>query len=69
MMPGVDGFGVLDRARLCVPALPVIVMSAVDLKARRPDVFRGDHTLFLRKPFDIETLLTGIERLVGSPSN
>ena len=50
------------------PAQPVIVISAVDRQtARQREVLITDHTVFLRKPFDIEALLTLVERLTGSP--
>jgi CheY-like chemotaxis protein len=67
MMPCLDGWAVLASVRERSPALPVIVISAVDRQqARHREFFRTDHTVFLRKPFDIETLLTLVERLTGS---
>jgi CheY-like chemotaxis protein len=67
MMPHLDGWALLAAVRERTPALPVIVISAVDgQQARNRDVFRTDHTVFLRKPFDIETLLTVVARLTGS---
>jgi CheY-like chemotaxis protein len=68
MMPGLDGWALLAAVRERAPILPVIVISAVDRqKARHREFFTADHTVFLRKPFDIETLLTAVERLTGSP--
>jgi len=66
MMPHLDGLGLLALVRERTPSLPVIVMSAVDPTARRRTAFTADHTVFLRKPFDIETLLTTVTRLIGS---
>ena len=67
MMPRLDGWSLLAAVRERTPALPVIVMSAVDRQqARHRDFFRTDHTVFLRKPFDIETLLALVARLTGS---
>ncbi|MCD6057003.1 MAG: two component transcriptional regulator, winged helix family [Thermomicrobiales bacterium] len=68
MMPGMDGWMLLATVREDLPALPVIVMSGVDPGADRLDVLSADHTLFLRKPFDIDTLLGSVERVVGSRS-
>jgi two-component system OmpR family response regulator len=67
MMPGLDGWSLLARARERTPTLPVIVISAVDRQqVRQREVFRTDHTAFLCKPFDIETLLTLVARLTES---
>ena len=66
MMPRLDGWTLLTSVRERTPVLPVIVMSAVDRRVARRNVFSADHTVFLRKPFDIETLLTTIERLITS---
>ena len=46
-----------------IPVLPVIVIRAVELKTTQRAVFTVDHTVFLQKPFDIETLLTTVEHL------
>jgi CheY-like chemotaxis protein len=67
MMPRLDGWGLLAAVRERTPALPVIVISAVDRRqARERKIFMTDHTVFLRKPFDIDALLTLVERLTGS---
>jgi CheY-like chemotaxis protein len=67
MMPRLDGWGLLASVRERTPALPVIVISAVDRRqARERKIFMTDHTVFLRKPFDIDALLTLVERLTGS---
>ncbi len=67
MMPRLDGWRLVTAVREHCPTVPVIVMSAVDPKAGRRDVLGVDHTIVLRKPFDIDTLLTSVERLLGSP--
>ena len=70
MMPGLDGWALLAAAREHAPTLPVIVISAVDRReAKQREFFITDHTVFLRKPFDIESLLTLVERLTGCPPN
>ena len=67
MMPRLDGWTLLASVRERTPALPVIVISAVDRQeARQREFFITDHTVFLRKPFDIDTLLTLVDRLTGS---
>ena len=67
MMPRLDGWSLLASVRERSPALPVIVISAVDRRqARERKIFMTDHTVFLRKPFDIDALLTLVERLTGS---
>jgi two-component system nitrogen regulation response regulator GlnG len=64
MMPRLDGWTLLASVRERTPALPVIVISAVERReAAQREFFHTDHTVFLRKPFDIETLLTLVERL------
>jgi len=61
MMPRLNGWALLASVRERIPTLPVIVMSAVDRRTAMPqDVFATDHTVFLRKPFDLETLLTTV---------
>ena len=70
MMPGLDGWALLAHARERAPTLPVIIISAVDRReAKQREVLITDQTVFLRKPFDIETLLAIVERLIGSRSN
>ncbi len=67
MMPRLDGWTLLASVRERTPALPVIVISAVERReAAQLEFFITDHTVFLRKPFDIETLLTLVERLTSS---
>ena len=63
MMPRLDGWALLARVREQDQTLPVIVMSAVDLRLRRQEAPLPDHTVFLPKPFDIATLLANISRL------
>ena len=66
MMPVLDGWRLLAAVRERTPALPVIVISAVDRpEVRQREFFITDHTVFLRKPFHVEALLTLVERLLG----
>ena len=67
MMPRLDGWALLASVRERTPTLPVIVISAVDRpEAREREFFMTDHTVFLRKPFGVEALLTLVDRLTGS---
>ena len=66
MMPHLDGWALLNAVRDHAPTLPAIVISAVAATTRQRVEFSPDHTVFLRKPFDLEALLTTVERLMGS---
>jgi CheY-like chemotaxis protein len=67
MMPGLDDWALLAQARDRTPDLPAIVISAVDRKhTARCAVVTTDHTVFLRKPFDLETLLAIVNRLTAA---
>ena len=66
MMPRLDGWTLLAAVREHTPTLPVIVISAVDRReARHWALLITDHTVFLQKPFDVETLLATVEQLNG----
>lgn len=65
MMPVVDGLELARRIHEC-PALaevPVILMSAAWDLPRHAD--RASYRAFLRKPFDVGTLLDTVERQIG----
>lgn len=61
MMPRCDGYQLLEKIRQekRVDGMPVILMSAAQLK---PTKFKPDN--FLKKPFDIDTLIGAVEGLV-----
>ena len=63
IMPGMDGFEVLQKLRV-FSKLPVIIVSA------RPEYSKQAINLganaFISKPFDIDELLKKIEYLLGS---
>ena len=66
MMPYLDGWGLLAHVREQNPTLPVILMSAVDpVRGRGLSSPAPDHTVFLPKPFDLETLLAMVRQLTG----
>ena len=67
MMPGLDGWALLASVRARTATLPVIIISAIERReAKQREILVADHTVFLRKPFDIEALLTTVEHLTGS---
>jgi DNA-binding response OmpR family regulator len=67
MMPGLDGWALLAQVRVRTPDLPVIVISAVERRdTSEREVLITDHTVFLRKPFGIATLLAIIHPLTKS---
>jgi DNA-binding response OmpR family regulator len=51
MMPEVDGLSLLRQVRQLGCVMPVVLMSAVSIEVDEPG------TPFLRKPFDLDTLL------------
>lgn len=62
MMPLVEGREVLQHIRATdgIRELPVILMSASPL----PSIEGESYSLFLRKPFDLQTLLDEVARLL-----
>ena len=67
LMPGLDGWALLARVRERTPDLPVIVISAIERRdTRQREVLITDHTVFLRKPFALETLLALVHRLTAA---
>lgn len=61
MMPRCDGYQLLEKIRSekKVDGIPVILMSAAKLKATK---VKPDN--FLKKPFDLDTLISTVEGLV-----
>ena len=67
MMPDLDGWALLAAVRERTLALPVIVISAIERReAKQRELLIADQTVFLRKPFTLETLLTIVARLTGA---
>lgn len=64
MLPGIDGFSLLQRIRLEDEKLPVLILSA---KAEPSDKIKGlscGVDDYLTKPFDLEEFLLRVERLL-----
>ena len=53
-MPGDDGLVLLEKLKLRLPSLPVVVMSAHTDIASTAGAFRGGAHEFLSKPFDLD---------------
>lgn len=64
MMPVLDGIGMLRalRENLAYRDLPVVMMSGLDEAAVRART--SDYTTFLRKPFQFETVVGTLARLL-----
>jgi CheY-like chemotaxis protein len=59
IMPRLDGWGLLARLRAEHPGIPIVLLSAT---------FRGnppDGIAFVAKPFDIDHLLTVVDRMLA----
>jgi CheY-like chemotaxis protein len=65
-MPGMDGWGFLDRLRLQAPArpVPIVIATAAAILTREWAI---DHSCsgFLRKPFEADELLDEVRRCLG----
>lgn len=61
IMPGIDGFGVLERLRT-FSELPVIVFSARTENAQKALSLGANH--FITKPLDVDDLVKRIEILL-----
>lgn len=68
MLPGIDGFSVLQNIRLEDEQIPILILSA---KATTQDKIKGlscGVDDYLTKPFDLEEFLLRIERLLARAS-
>ncbi|MGH2587712.1 MAG: response regulator transcription factor [Dehalococcoidia bacterium] len=62
MMPGVDGYGLIDGIRAQhIPVRAIIAMSAIWTAAERTP----DADLFLAKPFEIDEVLASVQALLA----
>jgi DNA-binding response OmpR family regulator len=70
-LPAGDGFLVLDRyrANTFLSVVPVIVVSARDLRGNRERALTGGAQAYLQKPFDDEQLLALIREHLGEPQH
>lgn len=67
MMPGLDGFSVLERirAREDAPTLPVVMLTAAADDASAWRAWTGGVDYFLAKPFQPDQLLQFLDYLFG----
>jgi DNA-binding response OmpR family regulator len=65
-MPGLGGLAVLRRALHQAPHLAVVMLTGeLDLRVARDALDRGARA-YITKPFDSETLIAEVERLIGA---
>ncbi len=63
-MPGlIDGIGLAEHAREVHPALPVVFVSGRPDHARRAEAV-GQPSAFMPKPYDVERVISVIDRLM-----
>lgn len=68
MLPGIDGFAVLQSIRLEDERLPVLILSAKATDRDRIDGFSLGVDDYLAKPFNLEEFLLRVERLLTRAS-
>jgi DNA-binding response OmpR family regulator len=70
-LPGGDGFVVLDRFRTHTSlfVIPVIVVSARDVKANKERALKAGAKAFVQKPWNDDELLALIRQLLGQPTH
>jgi len=69
-LPGGDGFVVMERLKR-IPALaliPIIVVSARDVRANQERALKAGAKAFLQKPVDNAELLAVIRQALGEPA-
>ena len=69
-LPGGDGFIVLERFRGMpnLAVVPVIVVSARDVRGNKERALEAGASAFLQKPWNDDELLATIGRLLGQPA-
>jgi DNA-binding response OmpR family regulator len=69
-LPAGDGFVVMERLRRipAVAQIPIIVVSARDVRANQERALKAGAKAFLQKPADNVELLAAIRRALGEPS-
>ena len=69
-LPAGDGFVVMERLRLgpALAVIPVIVVSARDVRANKDRAIKAGAKAFLQKPVDNAELLAVIRQALGEPA-
>jgi len=67
MMPGIDGFAVLEslKENLKTTAIPVVMMTALDQDEPREKACGLYSCDYFTKPVEIEKLITGINQILS----
>ena len=74
MMPVMDGFGFLKRARslLALQGIPILILTASEDERNKVRGFNYQADAYMSKPYDLETLTVKVEQLcakaAGRPS-
>ena len=63
-MPGLDGFALLKEIKSHNKNLPVIMITAFGEKGKALDALQAGANNFLVKPFNNDTLLSAIKKLI-----
>jgi len=68
-LPAGDGFVVMERLRTIpsVAVIPIIVVSARDIRANKDRAIKAGAKAFLQKPVDDAELLAVIRQVLGEP--
>lgn len=68
MMPVLDGFGFLKRARSIVDlqAIPILILTASQDERNRVRGFQYQADAYMAKPYDLDVLSAEIKRLIAS---
>lgn len=61
MMPGLDGFEVLDHMRQCEENIPVIMLTGIQEATTKVDSLTLGADDYITKPFSVEELLARIQ--------
>ena len=65
LMPGLTGWSLFARVRRQAPTLPIIIISGSDMGSRHREESLPHHTVFLRKPLDLDQLLATVARSIA----
>jgi DNA-binding response OmpR family regulator len=68
MLPGIDGFSVLQNIRLEDDRVPILILSAKSDSSDKVKGFTFGVDDYLAKPFDLEEFLLRVERLLARAS-
>lgn len=67
-MPGMDGHQLLEQVQIRVPGLPMMLITAYGQIKHAVDAMQAGAADYLVKPFEPQTLIESIERILGDVS-